>query len=95
MIEHTRDAFEAWWKSSYLPPCDYKYGVVQEGWNAWQAATQAAYQHVQIELDDIASKMCEEMARGKTLGQKYNPVTLGQIQILNDVADAIRQGGDA
>ena len=53
MINKTRNDFETWWKLSYLMPCDYKYRVVQEGWNAWQAATA-------VEQERCA-KVCESL----------------------------------
>ena len=88
MTDQTRKDFEAWHGGRYLG----LQAFIAE--SAWQAATKATYERVQIDLDATASKLAEWTEKSGTLGQKYSPITLGQVELLRDIAAAIRQGGD-
>ena len=99
MTKQTRKDFETWAKlKNYdlLKSRGGSYLYVQSNitWKAWQAATKATYERVQIDLDATASKLAEWTEKSGTLGQKYSPITLGQVELLRDIAAAIRQGGD-
>lgn len=58
-------------------------------WDAWQAATLAERKNLAATIEVHAEKLHEAMANGKTLGEKHNVITLGKIEVLTDLADAI------
>lgn len=85
--------FEAWYLSetgiTYQDAVDRGVYDMQVLQRCWQAATLAERKNLATAIEVHAEKLHEAMANGTTLGEKHNVITLGNIEILTDVADAI------
>ena len=96
MTDKTRNAFELSGAGGvYKSPVDWFDPAVAREKQIWQAATAAERKRLTVAIEGTAADLNDAMRQGKTLGEKHNVMTLGKIEILKYVADAIRRGGDA